>query len=158
MTNPLNAPKRALRTTGLSMYLPPDELRAARAAYLADWIQGGRADTFGRWIGHALVAHARRTTAQRAQLERPAPQAIAKTGESRRWSVPLEAVSAMRTAIDDDNTAGRFPSKSAWFGDALAAAVDHSRRNNGGILPDPPHRLPTRLARATQPPRHALEL
>lgn len=53
----------------------------------------------------------------------------------------------MRAAITADQQAGRWPSDSAWCGEAIAAAVDQARAQSGGSLPTPPPRLPNRLVR-----------
>ena len=44
-------------TSRLGVYLTADEFADAKAAYLADWTNGGQADTFGRWCAEA-IAHA----------------------------------------------------------------------------------------------------
>jgi len=53
----------------------------------------------------------------------------------------------MRAAITADQQAGRWPSGSAWCGEAIGLAVEASRAENGGTLPTPPPRLPNRLVR-----------
>lgn len=135
-------------TERLGIYLTADEFRDARGAYLADWTNGGTVDTFGRWVTAAIAAHAARTTKQREALARPVGRAATRTGESRSWPIATEAIQAMREAIAADQEAGRWPSDSAWCGDAITAATEAARKANGGTLPEPPARLPNRLKRA----------
>ena len=132
----------------LGIYLTADEFRDARGAYLADWTNGGEADTFGRWVAAAIATHARRTPKQREGLARPVGRAATRTGESRSWPIASEAIQAMREAIAADQEAGRWPSDSAWCGDAITATTAAARKANGGTLPEPPARLPNRLKRA----------
>jgi hypothetical protein len=48
-------------TARLGIYLTPQEFEDAKAAYLADWTNGGEADTFARWIAAAIETYAART-------------------------------------------------------------------------------------------------
>lgn len=63
------------------------------------------------------------------------------------FSIPVDTVARMREVISADHQAGRWPSDSAWCGEASAAAVDQARSKNDGTLPTPPPRLPNRLVR-----------
>lgn len=136
----------ASATARLGIYLTPAEFDDAKAAYLADWTNGGEADTFGRWIAAAIEAYARRTPKQRATAK-PRGRADERSGATRSFAVPADTVAQMREAINTDQQAGRWPSDSAWCGEAIAAAVDQAREQNGGSLPTPPPRLPNRLVR-----------
>ena len=129
------------------MYLTPEEFESAKGAYLADWTHGGPADTFARWIGAAIDTHSRRTPQQRADRGRPRGRAEERTGSTRSFSIAVDTVARMRAAITADQHAGRWASDSAWCSEAIAAAVDQARVQNGGVLPTPPPRLPNRLAR-----------
>lgn len=112
----------------------------------SDWSNGGEADTFGKWIAAAIEAYAVRTPKQRAAA--PARgRAEERTGATRSFAIPSDTVGRMRAAITADQQAGRWPSDSAWCGEAIAAAVDQARDQNGGTLPTPPARLPNRLVR-----------
>lgn len=141
------AHRGAGQTARLGIYLTPAEFEAAKAAYLADWQNGGAADTFARWIGAAIDAHAARTPQQRAEGTQPRTRSDERTGSTRSFSVPVDTVARMRAAITADQKAGRWPSDSAWCGGAIATAVTIARTENGGILPSPPPRLPNRLVR-----------
>lgn len=143
------APKssNASDTTRLGIYITPEEYDAAKSAYLADWQHGGQADTFTKWIGAALEAHAARSTTERARLARHGGRSESRTGASRSFNVPSDTGDRMRAAINEDQAAGRWPSDSAWGGDAIAAAVDRAREQAGGVLPQAPARLPNRLRR-----------
>lgn len=133
-------------TARLGIYLTPAEFDNAKAAYLADWANGGEADTFGRWIAAAINAYAGRTPKQRATAK-PRGRGEERTGATRSFVVPIDTVARMREAISADQQAGRWPSDSAWCGEAIAAAVDQARERDGGVLPTPPPRLPNRLVR-----------
>lgn len=137
----------ASATARLGIYLTPVEFDDAKAAYLTDWTNGGQADTFARWIAQAIDSHARRTPKQRADRAHPKGRADQRTGSTRSFSIPADTVARMRAAITADQQAGRWPSDSAWCGEASALAVEASRAQNGGTLPTPPPRLPNRLVR-----------
>lgn len=134
-------------TARLGIYLTPVEFDDARASYLADWANGGDADTFARWIASALDRHAARTAKQRAARDRLRGRSDARTGSTRSFSIPTITMQRMRAAITADQQAGRWPSDSAWCAEAIALAVDEARKANGGTLPTPPARLPNRLVR-----------
>lgn len=133
-------------TARLGIYLTPQEFEAAKAGYLADWSNGGEADTFARWIAAAIDAYATKSPPERAGA--PARgRADERTGASRSFSIPTDTLARMRAAVSADHQAGRWPSDSAWCGEAIAAAVAEARDRNGGTLPTPPPRLPNRLVR-----------
>ena len=133
-------------TARLGIYLTPEEFEAAKAGYLADWANGGEADTFARWIAATIDTYAARTPKQRATAA-PRGRSEERTGSTRSFSIPTDTVARMRAAITADQQAGRWPSDSAWCGEAIARAVDQAREQNGGTLPTPPPRLPNRLVR-----------
>lgn len=133
-------------TVRVGMYLAPEEFSAARAAYLADWNNGGEADTFARWVAAAIDSYAARSPKQRSGAT-PRGRGDERTGVTRSFNIPTETVARMRTAITADREAGRWPSDSAWCGEAIAYSVDLARGRNGGTLPTPPARLPNRLVR-----------
>lgn len=141
------APATAGETARLGIYLTPAEFDNAKAAYLADWTHGGTADTFARWIAAAIDTHAARTPQERAATATPRGRAEERTGSTRSFSIPTDTVGRMRAAISADHQGGRWPSDSAWCGEAIAHAVDAARAKNGGTLPTPPPRLPNRLVR-----------
>lgn len=131
----------------VAAYLTRAEFQDAKAAYLADWRAGGEADTHGRWIADALDAHAARTPAQRATLARPVVRGAGGMSP-RSWQIPADVVARMMQAIVADQDADRWPSRSSWAADAIAAATEAARTRDGGTLPTPPPRLPNRLQRA----------
>jgi hypothetical protein len=145
--SPTRASRKAAPASRIGVYLTPEEFTDAKAAYLADWQHGGTADTFARWIAAAIDTHAARTAAERAEHARPRSRAATRTGSSRSFPVPEQSIAAMRAAIAADQRAGRWPTDSAWCGDAIAAAAERDRANAGGTLPPPPARLPNRLTR-----------
>lgn len=136
----------ARATARLGIYLTPEEFDDAKAGYLADWSNGGEADTFGKWIAAAIATHAARTPKQRASAQ-PRGRAEERIGASRSFAIPSATVDSMRAAVTADQKAGRWLSDSAWCGQAIAAAVHRARDANGGALPTPPPRLPNRLVR-----------
>ncbi|MDO5067455.1 MAG: hypothetical protein Q4D96_09275 [Propionibacteriaceae bacterium] len=142
--------KKTPKTTGntrlLGLYLTQEEYTSAKAAYLADWNNGGLLDTFSGWIAAALDTHASRTPKQRSTSTMK-ERAQARVGSSRSFTVPEASVTRMRKALTDDQKAGRWLSASAWCSEAISWAVDQARTNNGGTLPTPPARLPNRLTR-----------
>lgn len=145
------APTKATGQTGgevarIGIYFHPAEFEAARAAYLADWLDGGEADTFARWIGQCITTHAQRTPAKRAEWARDQERRD-KSGASRSFSLPASVVEQLHEAIRSDQQAGRWLSDSAWCGEAIDAAVADARKRAGGHLPTPPTRLPNRLRR-----------
>ena len=133
-------------TTRLGIYLTPAEFSNAKAGYLADWSNGGQADTFGKWIAGVIDAYASRTPEQRA-VAPPRGRAEARTGFTRSFNIPADTATRMRAAITADQKIDRWLTDSAWCGEAIAAAVDRARRQNRGTLPTPPPRLPNRLVR-----------
>lgn len=133
-------------TARIGIYLTPQAFDDAKAAYLADWTNGGEADTFARWIAAAIETYAARTPKQRATAQ-PRGRADERTGSTRSFAIPTDTVARMRAAINADQQAGRWPSDSAWCSEAIAAAVDAARTKNDGSLPTPPPRLPNRLVR-----------
>jgi len=137
----------ASATARLGIYLTPAEFDDAKAGYLADWANGGSADTFARWIAAAIDTHAARTPKQRAAKAQPKARAEERTGSTRSFSIPTDTVARMRAAVTADQQAGRWPSDSAWCGEAIGLAVDAARAGNAGTLPTPPPRLPNRLVR-----------
>lgn len=134
-------------TARLGVYLTPREFDEAKAGYLADWTNGGQADTFSRWIAAAIDAYAAQAPQQRAEHATPRGRAPERTGSTKSFSIPTDTVARMRAAITADQQAGRWPSDSAWCAEAIASAVDDARRQNRGSLPTPPSRLPNRLVR-----------
>lgn len=145
---PVPAPPEETEVQGagrLGIYLTGAMFQDAKAAYLADWYNGGQADTFAAWIAAAVETHAARTPAQRAdhqQTQRPRGG-----GVTRSFLVPAATLVALRAAIDADRAAGRWLSDSAWCAEALDLAITRARTHNGGTLPTPPARLPNRLTR-----------
>ena len=139
-------PRTTTPTVRIGIYFRRGEFDDARAAYLADWAAGGHADTLARWVGEAMTTHAARTPAARAAAERTHTE-TGDRADTRSFSVPAAAVERMREAIASDHDHGRWPTDSAWIGDAIAAAVSHARTRAGGRLPATPDRLPNRLVR-----------
>lgn len=137
----------ASEVTRLGIYLTAEQFTGAKAAYLADWINGGEANTFTRWIGDVLSTHAERSPQERVQRSTLRDRATERTGSSRSFNVPTAAVEQMRAAITADHGAGRWPSDSAWCGEAIDLATEDAKTKNGGSLPTPPARLPNRLTR-----------
>lgn len=133
-------------TTRVGIYFRDAEFDRAKAAYLSDWQHGGQADTFARWIAGAIDLHAARDPQERAKLERPQREGEG-SGGSRSFSLPSDAVDRMRKAIVADQQTNRWPTASAWSGDAIAAAVGAAEAAAGGSLPPAPARLPNRLSR-----------
>ncbi len=70
-----------------------------------------------------------------------------RTGATRSFAIPTDTVARMRAAINADHQGGRWPSDSAWCGEAIGHAVEQARTQNAGSLPTPPPRLPNRLVR-----------
>lgn len=130
----------------IGIYFHPEQFDIAKAGYLADWTAGGQADTFARWIAGALDEHANRTPQQRAQVAEPQERSTGR-GDTRSFKIPADTVARMRRSITEDQGAGRWPSDSAWCGEAITAAAEQARQRAGGVLPTPPARLPNRLAR-----------
>lgn len=110
-------------TARLGIYLTPEEFDNAKAAYLADWANGGTADTFARWIATAIETYASRSASQRATAP-PRGRADEPTGSTRSFNIPTNTLAKMRTAITADQQAGRWPSDSAWCNEAITFAVD----------------------------------
>lgn len=132
----------------LGIYLTPTEFDNARAAYLADWLDGNPAATFAEWVAAAIDRHALRLP-QRRQLRALPPKlrSNATSGSTKSFKVPEDTVARMRVAIAAEYKEWRWLSHSAWCAEALAFAVEAARAANGGSLPTPPPRLPPRLRR-----------
>lgn len=131
-------------TVRLGLYMTRGTFDSAKSAYLSDWQHVRQADTFNRWIGQVLDAHAARGANERAHLTGASEQDDSP-GFSRSFTLPADTIERMRAAITDDQNAGRWPSDSAWCSDAIMAAVDAARERAGGTLPPAPARLPNRL-------------
>lgn len=129
----------------LGIYFYPTSFSAAKAAYLADWQNGGPADRFAVWIALVLTNHAKLTPAQRAT--NTAVSHNDGSGSTRSFVLPAYVHHAVRTAVIADQNAGRWVSASAWASSAVHMAVCAARDLNGGNLPTPPSRLPNRLVR-----------
>ena len=140
--------KDAGGTSRVGVYMTPAQFADAKAAYLADWNNGGEADTFSRWVGNAIDTYAARTPKQRSGAQ-PRGRSDHRTGSTRTFAVPIETVGRMRDAITADQQAGSWLSDSAWSGDAIAYSVEQARARNGGDLPEPPERLTHRLVRSS---------
>lgn len=146
-TNQNKPPLEATEVTRLGIYLTPEQFTGAKAAYLADWINGGEANTFTRWIGEVIGTHAHRSPQKRLERSMLRGRSTERTGSSRSFNVPSEAVKQMRAAIVADQSVGRWPSDSAWCAEAIDLATEDAKIKNGGTLPTPPARLPNRLTR-----------
>lgn len=147
-TKTVGRPARTIDVTRVGIYLTPEQFINSKAAYLADWTNGGEANTFTNWIGEALTRHADRTFTARLKYETKKPaRAEARTGSSRSFNVPSAAIERMRAAISQEHDNGRWLSDSAWCGEAIDAAISEAQKRNGGSLPVPPERLPNRLVR-----------
>ena len=137
----------ASEVTRIGIYLTKEQFTGAKAAYLADWINGGEANTFTRWIGEVLSTHAERTPQERLERSTLRDRSTERIGSSRSFNVPTAAVEKMRAAITADHAVGRWPSDSAWCAEAIDLATETAKEKNGGTLPTPPVRLPNRLSR-----------
>ena len=129
----------------LGIYFHPADFTHAKAAYLADWQNGGTADTFAKWIAAVLLDHAQLTPAQRAGLT--LPERSDGAGSTRSFALPAAVHDAVRAAIVADQDAGRWVSASTWAAVAVHAAVHAAEQRAGGPLPAPPARLPNWLRR-----------
>lgn len=139
-------PRTRTASARVGIYLSPDDLNDAKAAYLADWNNGGQVDTFARWISQTIQNYAALTPEQRSTAEERG-RATERTSDTRTFNVQPEAITAMRQAIVADNQANRWPSESSWCKEAIKHAVALTRAANQGALPTPPKRLPNRLVR-----------
>lgn len=140
------APQRAPRGEGarrLGIYFHPADFTAAKAAYLADWQNGGQADTFAAWIGGVLAGHAQLSPAQRARAALPPRRGGG--GSTRSFALAPAVHDAVRAAVLADQEAGRWVSASTWAAAAIHAAVQAAEQRADGPLPAPPARLPNRL-------------
>lgn len=127
------------------IYFYPAEFTAAKAAYLADWQNGGNAATFATWIGGVLVGHAQLDPAQRATTVLPVRTGGA--GSTRSFTLPQHVHDAVRAAQIADQDAGRWVSTSTWAAAAIHAGVQAAEQRTDGHLSAPPTRLPNRLQR-----------
>ena len=127
----------------LGIYFHPADFANAKAAYLADWQTGGTADTFAKWIGAVLLDHAQLTPAQRAEAALPARSG--GDGSTRSFTLPGSVHDAVRAAVVADQGIGRWMTASTWAGVAVHTAVRAAEQRAGGLLVQPPRRLPNRL-------------
>ena len=121
----------------ISVSLTTQQFRDARAAFLADWEHGSDATTFTTWIQNALLAHAARTTTQRATLT------VTASGQTRSFRITDNTRAQINEAVAADCAAGRWVTLSTWAAAAITAATETTRQR--GPLPTPPNRLPGRL-------------
>ena len=144
------APSRASAGAGrdtrrLGIYFHPADFTNTKAAYLADWQAGGRAETFAAWIAAVLLNHAQLAPAQREAVTLPLRTGGA--GSTRSFALPGSVHDAVRAAVIADQGAGRWVSASTWAAVALHAAVQTAEQRASGLLSAPPQRLPNRLKR-----------
>ena len=126
----------AVGTGTISVSLTNQQLRDAKAAFLADWEHGGP-ETFAAWTEQALRAHAARTPTQRAT------NMVTASGQTRSFRVSDDTRALVEAAVADDCAAGHWVSLSTWAATAITTATDAARQH--GPLPTPPERLPGRL-------------
>jgi hypothetical protein len=135
----------------LGVYMTAEQFDAMRGAYLADFLNGGEANTLYLWVADALSAHARRSAENRIANSRIRDRAEtgsrAETTKTKAFKIPENVIADMRAGIAEDRKAGRWATESAWAGEAISRAVEQAREKNGGTLPEPPARLPNRLKR-----------
>ena len=116
-----------------------EDVAARYAAYgwhvqHVDWTNGGTCDTFARWIAAAIDTHAARTPRQRAAKAHPRGRAEERTGSTRSFSIAVDTMTRMRAAITADQHAGRWPSDSAWCGEAISLAVSAAANNDLALM------------------------
>lgn len=121
----------------ISVTLTTQQLRDARAAFLADWEHGGSTATFTAWIEAALRTHAARTPTQRAD------NMVTASGQTRSFRITDSTRALVAEAVAADCAAGCWVSLSTWAAAAITTATEAARRR--GPLPTPPERLPGRL-------------
>lgn len=131
----------------ISLYLHPDTYRDARAAYVVDFEQPNPASSYAEWVAAAVHTHADLPSAERAQLAGTLPD-IDRAGVGIHRTVKVSAL--IQTVMDDarrqDRLAGRVIGRSGFAYEAVLAAIDAARTRVGGVLPEPPARLPKNLA------------
>ncbi|MBU2698865.1 MULTISPECIES: hypothetical protein [Pimelobacter] len=132
----------------LGLYFPVvDDLELARRAFATDFYEHDGPAAFSEWLSRAILAHAKRTPGQRAELAQPRREkSRGVKGKLRKIDVRPEisaAVEAGRTA--DREELRRTTSVSAWCYDAVMAAIDDTRNRTAGDLVVIDGPLPSRL-------------
>lgn len=155
-TQPQTTPKQDVgpATTGtsgggarISLYLHPDTYRDARAAYVVDFEQPNPASSYAEWIAAAVRTHADLHSEERGQLAATLPDIDrAGVGIHRTVKVSADIQTVMDAARREDRLAGRVIGRSGFAYEAVLAAIEAARARVGGILPEPPGRLPKNLA------------
>ncbi len=131
----------------ISLYLHPDTYRDTRAAYVVDFEQPNPASSYAEWIAAAVHAHADLQSEERAQLAGTlADIDRAGVGIHRTVKVSEQIQTVMDDARRQDRLAGRVIGRSGFAYEAVLAAIDAARARVGGVLPEPPARLPKNLA------------
>ena len=123
--------------------ISPAQYAEVKAAFLADWLDGGQLDKLSAWVESSMERHAQRTPQQRAAIGSTGPNGSI----TRTFDVACTARDRMLDAMSADQDAGRWLTQSAWIYEALTASVEAARTRRGGALPTPPARLPARLVR-----------
>jgi len=133
----------------LGLYFPePADLDDARRAFVTDFHDSDGPDTFAEWVSAAVLDHAARTPAERAELAQPRRQR--KTGVKgvlRKIDVRREVAEAVEHGMAEDRTTlRRQVSISSWCHDAVMAAVETTKqRTPGGQLMTIDGTLPPKL-------------
>lgn len=131
----------------LGIYLHAGTVAEAKSAFIADLAHVPAPPTsFAEWVGRALDSHTSRTLEQRAALAQEHPDTAGTVGENRAFILPEATIQALKETAHADLLAGRGLSASQLAAEALRVAIDQARTRNGGTLPPPPARLPTRLS------------
>lgn len=142
----------------VGLYMTDTQYDNMKSAFLADWENGGDANTFGKWIAVAIKRYAKLPVARRIDIAKVvAPQSRLIAGGVKSFSVPAKAIEAMKHARLADTASGVIQTKSEWLRSAIELAVQYAKAANGGVLPEPPAKLVTYQLRRSGGDNHARE-
>lgn len=140
-TNPSGPPPGTQR---VATYWPHEELlELARSAYVSDRLRVPDSPTsFARWVGQALMIHARLSPTDREAVALEAIPTSPGRSFARPFNIPDEAMHAVRIAQYADLENNHVRTRSDFMSRAIRAAIVTARLRAGGDLPRVEGRLP----------------
>lgn len=140
-TNPSGPPPGTQR---VATYWPHEELlELARSAYVSDRLRVPDSPTsFARWIGQALMIHARLSPTDRETVALETIPTSPGRSFARPFNIPDDAMHALRIAQHADLENNHVRTRTDFMTRAIRAAIVAARQRAGGDLPRVEGRLP----------------
>lgn len=140
---------RTAATTRTGIYFRPETFDDAKSAYLVDLDARPEApDSIARWIAEAMELHANKTPEERKEIVNQLPEEPqGGAGFTRSFELPDHVLELRDGAITTDRRNGRVTTRSGFATEAIRHAIEQARQRAGGVLPEPPARLPNKPIR-----------